>query len=136
MPDFASMFESARTARNAGRADEAERAYAAAAEHARAANDPLALAHALRHLSDLARERGASDEALTSAAEAVAIYRTQPDSRPLDLANALRLNALALYLAGRAAEAEPLWHEARDLYASSGIAAGVQEADGRLAARR
>lgn len=135
MPDFASMFESARTARNAGRADEAERAYAAAAERARAANDPLALAHALRHLSDLTRERGASDEALTSSAEAVAIYRTQPESR-LDLANALRLNALALDLAGRAAEAEPLWHEARDLYASSGIAAGVQEADGRLAARR
>ena len=85
-------------------------------------------------MSDLARERGSVAEALSSAAEAVAIYRSQPEVRPLDLANALRLNALALDDGGRAAEARPLWEEARDLYATAGVTAGVQEADARLVA--
>jgi hypothetical protein len=84
-------------------------------------------------VSDLARERGSVGEALSSAAEAVAIYRSQPGSRPLDLANALRLNALALSDSGYADEAKPLWQEARDLYASVGVAAGVDEAELRLA---
>ena len=131
MFDFPRMFDAARADRHAGRTDEAERAYAAAAEQARSENQPLALAHALRHVSDLARERGAIDEALRAAVEAVAIYRAQPGSRPLDLANAVRLNALALG-ADRAHDAKPLWQEARDLYASVGVTAGVEEAEERL----
>jgi len=133
--NFARMFDGARAARNAGRRDEAERGYADAGGQARIENDPLALAHAQRHISDLARERGSVDEALSAAAEAVAIYRLQAGSRPLDLANALRLNALALDAADRREEATPLWQEARGLYASVGVAAGVDEADARLAAK-
>ncbi|HEX5258409.1 MAG TPA: hypothetical protein VFW35_06475 [Sphingomicrobium sp.] len=131
--NFAEMFAAARADRNAGRRDEAERAYGDAAGQARSQNEPLALAHAQRHVSDLARERGSVDEALSAAAEAVAIYRAQPGSRPLDLANALRLNALALDAADRRDEARPLWQEARGLYASVGVTAGVDEADVRLA---
>jgi tetratricopeptide (TPR) repeat protein len=131
--DFATMFDAARADRNAGRVAEAERGYAAAADQARSQHEPLALAHALRHLSDLARERGSPADALTSAAEAVAIYRAQPGCRPLDLANALRLNALALVDAGRADESVPFWQEARHLYASVGVKAGVEEAELRLA---
>ena len=132
-PHFAEMFDAARAQRNAGNHDEAERGYAAAADQARREEEPLALAHALRHVSDLARERGATAEALSCATEAVAIYRSQGDSRPLDLANALRLNALALNDSGRPDEAEPLWKEARDLYASVGVQAGVDEAESQLA---
>jgi len=130
--DFEGMFAAARADRNAGRCDDAERAYAAAAEQARSEKEPVALAHALRHISDLARERGSVAEALSSATEAVAIYREQPGSRPLDLANALRLNALALSAAGRADEARALWQDARRLYAQTGVIAGVEEADARL----
>jgi len=132
--DFAEIFAAARADRNAGHCDEAERTYGAAASQARTENEPLALAHAQRHISDLARERGSIDEALAAAAEAVAIYRAQSGSRPLDLANALRLNALALDAANRGGEATPLWQEARGLYASAGVAAGVEEADARLTA--
>jgi tetratricopeptide (TPR) repeat protein len=131
--DFAEMFAAARADRNAGRRDEAEHAYGAAASQARTENEPLALAHAQRHVSDLARERGSIDEALSAAAEAVAIYRAQSGSRPLDLANALRLNALALDAADRREEAAALWQEARGLYSSLGVTAGVDEADLRLA---
>lgn len=129
---FGTMFDAARRDRNEGRRNEAERGYALAAEQARAAGQPLALAHALRHLSDLARERGAADEALWSAEEAVALYRAAPDMRPLDLANALRLAALVLSATGRGGDAIPLWQEAGALYASVDVAAGVEEADRAL----
>ena len=132
-PGLHEMFDAARADRRAGRREQAERGYATAAQEARSKHDPLALAHALRHVSDLARERGSVAEALSSAVEAVAIYRMQPGSRPLDLANALRLNAIALGDAGRAEEAKLLWQEARDLYASVGVAAGFEEAESRLA---
>jgi hypothetical protein len=113
---------------------EHERTYLAAAARARSEDQPLALAHALRHLSDHARRRGSSDEAVSAAAEAVAIYRSEGGSRPLDLANALRLQALALAEAGLRNQALPLWREARDLYVSLSVSAGVEEAEARLAA--
>ena len=128
------MLDMARSDRNAGRHEAAERGYAAAAAQARSEDEPVALAHALRHVSDLARERGAAVEALSAAAEAVAIYRAQSETRPLDLANALRLNALALTDVGRSAEAASLWLEARDLYSAAGVQAGVEDADAHLGA--
>jgi hypothetical protein len=127
------MLDMARSDRNAGRHEEAERGYAAAATQARSEDEPVALAHALRHVSDLARERGAAAEALSAAAEAVAIYRAQSETRPLDLANALRLNALGLTEASRGSEAASLWLEARDLYSAAGVQAGVEDADAHLA---
>jgi hypothetical protein len=83
-------------------------------------------------VSDLERERGAIDEALAAAVEAVSIYRSQPAARPLDLANALRLNALALTDRAGRTEAAPLWEEARNLYRSEGVSAGVEEAESHL----
>ena len=62
--------------------------------------------------------------------EALAIYRRNERTPPLDLANALRGFAL---LKGRSAEANALWQEARDLYAAVGVEAGVAESSGRLA---
>jgi hypothetical protein len=72
---------------------ETERGYAKAAQLARSHGDPVALAHALRHISELARERGASAEASQHASEAVALYRGSGDQ--LGLANAIRLQALS-----------------------------------------
>jgi hypothetical protein len=119
----------ARRERKAGRAGEAEQAYLRAADLARAAADADLLAHALRHLSDLARERGARAEAFDRAAEAVARYRAGDDR--LGLANALRLQALA---AAEPEKAAACWREARDLYAALGIHAGVTECEVHLAA--
>lgn len=131
---IAELLEMARGDRHARRPEAAERAYEAAANQARAEEQRLLLAHALRHVSDLARERGAPADALSTAAEAVAIYRAESEARPLDLANALRLNALALIDAGSPSEARQLWREARDLYSSCGVQAGVDDADAHLEA--
>jgi hypothetical protein len=134
-PEITDMLDNARSERNAGRSEAAEQGYSAAAARARAERQQLALGHALRHVSDLARERGSADGALGAAAEAVAIYRAEADARLLDLANALRLNALALTDAGRSAEAATLWQEARELYSSAAVQAGVDEANVYLGAQ-
>ena len=106
---------------------EAERGYVEAAQLARSHGDPVALAHALRHISELARKRGASAEASHHACEAVALYRGSGDQ--LGLANAIRLQALS---AGSREEAAAFWQEARDLYSSLGVGAGVAECDSHL----
>ncbi|WP_448098223.1 hypothetical protein [Luteibacter yeojuensis] len=55
---------------------------------------------------------------------------------PLDLANALRVNALALQVAGEVAAAQPVWTEARRFYDGLDIRAGVEECDLYLDGRR
>jgi len=132
--EIAEMLDKARGDRRAGRFEDAERGYRAAAAQARAERQQIALAYALRHVSDLARERGSAEEALEASAEAVQIYRAEADARPLDLANAMRLNALALTDAGRGAEAKEMWLEALELYSSAGVQAGVDDANAHLAA--
>ena len=94
--------------------------------------DDLQRAYDLRHASDRARLEGRALEALADATEAVAIYEDLAD-RGLDLANALRLRALALDELDQSGEAVLDWTEARRLYADLGVAEGVTECDGHLA---
>ena len=127
---IAAACDDARQARNQGQLDQAGRYYARAAAMARVAGEHGALAHALRHVSDIAREQGDTQLALEAGEEAVALYR--PGSSTLDLANALRLNALALQDFGSEPLSVPLWAEARTLYLAEGVQAGVGECDRRL----
>jgi tetratricopeptide (TPR) repeat protein len=124
---IALLLKDARLQRAEGRAEAAERVYSKAAQLARSENDLAALAHALRHLSDLARARGASAEALESASEAVHIYRGSDDR--LGLANAIRLKALSAATPG---ESKACWKEARTVYELLGVSAGVCECDSHL----
>lgn len=113
-----------------GEAALARTLYEEALETARAAGDTEALAKALRHVSDLDREAGRAEAALAAAEEAATLYGALgPESR-LDLANALRLTALALEALGRPA-LQP-WRDAGDLYAELDIAAGLAEAERHL----
>jgi len=121
--------EQARRERAEGRPEEAERAYARAAELARAGRNELLLGHALRHVSDLARERGAVVDAWEHASQAAALYRRSGDQ--LGLANAIRLQALS---ACEPERATACWREARDLYSSLGAKAGVSECDRHIGA--
>lgn len=124
------LLERARTARRAGRLTEAREAWAQAAVLAQAGGHPMLEAGALRHLSDLDREAGRGDAALASARRACALY--EGTGRPLDLANALRLTALALDALSRPAEARTAWTRARDLYAAANVTDGVAECEARL----
>jgi tetratricopeptide (TPR) repeat protein len=126
------LIERAYALRRAGDVIGAEAAYSSAARLARSAGDSPGLAHALRHVSDLARERGATAEALAAAREAAHLYRSSASAKPLDLANALRLQALALEALGRRAESRPLWEEAEGIYRQAGVAVAVVECERHL----
>ena len=65
--------------------------------------------------------------------EALAIYRAHPETQPLDLANAIRSMAVLKQETGDRRRAIALWSEARELYASLQVDAGVKECTARLA---
>jgi tetratricopeptide (TPR) repeat protein len=126
------LTEVGRMARDAGRGQDALAHYSSAVEVLRALDEPLRLAHTVRHVGDILRQWGQPEKACGCYDEALAIYRADGGTPPLDLAN-----TLAGY--GRTRDdlrdieaAAALWQEARDLYASLGLQAGVDEADRRL----
>ncbi|MDI1325246.1 MAG: hypothetical protein PSV23_00390 [Brevundimonas sp.] len=122
----------AREAMAEGRSLDARNSYARAAALSRESGAPLLQAHALRHLSDIDREADHLEQALAHAEQAAALYRSNGQGTSLDMANALRLTALALDALRRPAAAEALWTAARALYADAGAAAGVAECERRL----
>ena len=129
---FDDLVGAARAARDKGEPAEAEALYRRAATFAESQGLPVALAFARRHISDLARLRGAPNEALDTAQAAAEAYRRVVVARTLDLANALRLTALALTDLARMEEARSAWREAGVLYEACGVQAGVDECAARL----
>jgi hypothetical protein len=130
--DIQDRLDQAAAARAEGRMVDARNGYAQSAALARETGKPLMRAHALRHLSDLDGEADKPAEALAHAEQALALYRRHaPDGR-LDIANALRLTALALDNLRRPEAAAKAWAEARDGYAAAGVMDGVAECDARL----
>jgi tetratricopeptide (TPR) repeat protein len=93
----------------------------------------LMFAHTIRHLGDVHVERRQWPEAEQCFVEALDIYRSHPSPGILDLANAVRAFAVLKTETGQRAEACALWTEAQKLYASEGIAAGVEECRRRTA---
>jgi tetratricopeptide (TPR) repeat protein len=95
----------------------------------RDAEQPLVLAHTIRHLGDVYVEQGRPDLAEPSYHEALQLYRKHSDESSLDFANAVRSLAML-----RWEQARVLWEEARVLYAGLNIAGGIEESNERLAA--
>ena len=91
-------------------------------------------AHAVRHAGELALAAGETAAAGDHFRTALDHYRLDPETKPLDLANALRGAALHAVAIDDTTRAEALWREARGIYADLSIAAGVAEADAALAA--
>jgi tetratricopeptide (TPR) repeat protein len=125
------LMKRAKDERRHGDVAAAEASYAEAASLAGTESSHLR-AHALRHVAELAAEQGAGDRALEAAEEAVAIYVSDPGTHRLNLANALRVRALAFAALGRTEESAQDWRAARELYEALGIEAGVAECDRRL----
>jgi tetratricopeptide (TPR) repeat protein len=124
----------AKLARDEGRIEDALAGYARAAEVARQQGNSLVLAHRLRHIGDIHQDAGRDAEAAPFYAEALALYREDPNPPPLDLANMLRPLAMLKEKAGDPAGAAALWAEAGALYAAAGVADGAKESERRLAA--
>jgi tetratricopeptide (TPR) repeat protein len=95
----------------------------------REVEEPLVLAHTIRHLGDVYYEQGRPDLAEPCYHEALGLYRSHEHGLSLDLANAVRSLAVLRWEQTRA-----LWEEARGLYTAVGIEAGVKESTARVAA--
>ena len=107
--------------------------YKLAVAELRKSADPLKLAHAVRHLGDAYYYAGEKTLAERFYVEALSIYRSHDDRRPLDFANAIRSYAVLKGELGPTDEAKSLWHEAHDLYLLLQVPAGVAESAARLA---
>jgi tetratricopeptide (TPR) repeat protein len=99
----------------------------------RKVDDPLRLAHAVRHLGDAYYYAKQPAQAEPCYLEALSIYRRHQNRRSLDLANAIRSFAVLKDEIGAADEAKCLWQEAHDLYLAVNVAAGIAESAARLA---
>ena len=99
----------------------------------RRVDDPLRIAHAVRHLGDAYYYAKQAARAEPCYVEALSIYRGHKQTRPLDLANAIRSFAVLKDYVGADEEAKPLWQEAHDLYVALNATAGVAESAARLA---
>jgi tetratricopeptide (TPR) repeat protein len=133
MPSAEAVMSHAKELRRQGDEGAAEASYGEAADLAGSEGQEQLRAHALRHVAELAAQRGAGERALEAAEEALAIYQADPGASPLDIANAHRIRALAFGSLGRAEESAEDWSAARELYEELGIHAGVAECDRRLA---
>jgi len=107
--------------------------YQEAAALYRKLDDPLKLAHTIRHLGDILQDQGLFHLAEPHYVEALALYRAHPEAPPLDLANAIRGYAVLKTQTFQKKEALALWHRARDLYHGLDLAEGAAEADGYIA---
>jgi tetratricopeptide (TPR) repeat protein len=95
----------------------------------REVDEPLVLAHTVRHLGDVYLEQGRPDLAEPCYHEALGLYRSNQDDSSLDLANAVRSLAVL-----RWEQAKTLWEEVLDLYTGLSIEAGINESKARVAA--
>jgi tetratricopeptide (TPR) repeat protein len=95
----------------------------------RGVDEPLALAHTIRHLGDVYHEQGRPDLAEPCYHEALGLYRTHDKGSSLDLANAIRSLAVL-----RWEQTKTLWAEVKDLYTSLSIEAGIKESTARVSA--
>ncbi len=132
--------ELARALRGLGEIERKLHALEAARQHyeeavglSRGLSDPLVFAHTIRHLGDVYYESHLPERAEPCYREALQVYRAQPEAAPLDLANAIRSLAVLKSELAERHEARKLWEEARELYASVGVEAGIAESSARLA---
>jgi len=124
---IAPLIDQARTNLQRGNGAEALALYRQAADRAHQPGD-ADMAHCLRHIGIITLDDNDNESALSAGQEAVAIYRECADDS-LELANALRVTALAHSALGATDQAARCWVEARAIYLKLEIASGVAEAD-------
>lgn len=117
--DAAATFRArAQQARDAGDFYEAAVQQRRAITLYRAADDKVRLAHALRHMADILLDSGSPSAAGHPLTEALELYADLPDAPPLDVADAMRSEAMRLWALGDDEAALVYWRAVRDRYAA------------------
>ena len=99
----------------------------------RDAGDPFGMAHKIRHLGMVHRHAGREDEARACFQEALSPYRSHKEPPSLDYANATLPVARLKEELGQVDQAKQLLIEARKLYLTENVQAGVDDCSNRLA---
>ncbi len=115
--------------RDAGNPDQALYYFDDATRLARRTATKRLVAHTIRHYADAYRAAGQLAQALPLYQEALALYGEDPATPGLELANALRPAAIVFEQLSHNQRAVKYWQQARTLYESAGIEAGVLECD-------
>ena len=118
-----------RQARDKGQFSVAREHYAEAARLYREQSDVLTYAHTIRHIADICQQEGNPKQAQPLYEEVLEIYRSNLNTKLLDLANTVRPYALLIEEQRNSALATKLWEEARNLYGSLRIYEGVSECE-------
>jgi len=105
----------------------ARRHYEDAVTLYRELDDPLKLAHTIRHLGLVHEDAGRLEKAEKFYDEALDLYRTHSTVDTLDYANAVRYPAVVKNRLGKRDESTALWEEACRRYEEVGIHEGVAE---------
>jgi tetratricopeptide (TPR) repeat protein len=113
------------SARKAHDLPAAQKYYEEAVALLRNSADALKFAHTVRHLGDVYVDLRDWSRAEPCFIEALKIYRSQPSSRVLDFANAIRGYAVLKDKSGKQDQSRELWAEAGRLYEAEGVQAGV-----------
>lgn len=122
-----------RQARDKGQFSVAREHYAEAARLYREQSDVLTYAHTIRHIADICQQEGNPKQAQPLYEEALEIYRSNLNTKLLDLANTVRPYALLVEEQGDSALALTLWEEARSLYRSLRLEPGISECGNHIA---
>jgi tetratricopeptide (TPR) repeat protein len=120
-------------ARREGNLSSALDSCADAAKLYREQGEVLAYAHTIRHIADIYKQERNPTAAKPLYEEALEIYRSNLDTKLLDLANTVRPYALLVEEQGDSTLALKLWEEARSLYCSLRIEPGVSECNNHIA---
>ena len=114
--------------------DKARTLFEESVKVAREANDPLRLAHAVRHLGQANHRLGRLESARRRYEEALDLYDQAGTAHPLDHANAVRPMAALREELGDVQGAQLMWRRAARLYRSAGVEEGVHECEEHLSA--
>ena len=129
MSSAAEVIAQGRQARNDGDFPAALEYYGAAAKIYRERNDLLAYAHTIRHIADIYQQESNLIDAKPLYEESLELYRSDLNTKILDLANTVRPYALLNEAQGNLELARKLWEEARQLYNSIRVKQGVSECE-------
>ena len=100
-----------------------------AVDLARSLNTPMLLAHSLRHLGDVYFKLDKLEEAESVLQETIEIYRNESSAPGIELANALRVEALLQERLKKIPTALDTWSEVASIYKQANITEGVEEAN-------
>jgi hypothetical protein len=131
MANGEALVERAKGERRAGRLRECADLYQQAADAFDFNGEVMRGAHAKRHAAEVLLHTGDAAAAHARILAVLGFYREREVGR-LELANTLRVAALAEEGCGHVAEARMFWEETRGLYEAEGIDPGVAECERRL----